>query len=404
MEPPGGRPPPEQALDVYLAEVSHREPMTPEQEAEAARQIAELRGVYWRALLSYPPFVDAFVDLLERQLSEPPSDKLETLRKTARAFRDRHTRANEEAYERALSQAADELEWSEPEPATADLVRDEVERVANGAITGASTHLRRPPPNSRPFAEYRARIVWARAAYDRAKRKFAEANLRLVISVAKHYNHGILSLTDLIQEGNLGLLKAVDRFDHRRGTRFSTFAVWWIRHKVTRAMANHGRTIRLPVHVTVDNMNLRKAGAKLRAKLGRDPTVEELAEVVQMPIERVELTRRAIRSRPVSANAPLNMEGASCVQDLIPAEETDEDFVRVEAGHDCERLRDAMSSLSTMERDILRRRFGLSDGEEHTLAAIGEVYHLSRERIRQVQNRALRRLRHQLEAAPTSAA
>jgi RNA polymerase primary sigma factor len=401
MEPPGARP--REALDSYLSEVANCEPLSPAEENADAKRIAELRADYWRALLSYPPYVDPIIDLLSRELKEPPIAELELVRATARAFRDRHTKENEVAHLRARDAAARVLTWSEPEPATADLVRDEVERVRAGAIVGAVIPLRRPPSGSAPFERYVRDVRRALRNYERAKRAFVEANLRLVISVAKHYNFGVLSLTDLIQEGNLGLMKAVDRFDHRRGTRFSTFAVWWIRHKITRGVANHGRTIRLPVHVTVDNLNLRKASRRLRMELGRDPTDVELAKVTDMSVERVGLTLRAIQSKPVSANAPVHSEGASQVQDLLPAEDAGDTYTRVEDQADCERMRAAMSSLPQMERDILRRRFGLSDGEEHTLAEIGEVYHLSRERIRQLQNRALKRLRVELEAASPAA-
>jgi RNA polymerase primary sigma factor len=400
MEPPGGSG--RQALDSYLAEVAAEHTLTPSEEVSRAHELAGRRTAYWEALLSHPPYVEPVSAFVERQLkiddaAPGHAEALEDLRVRARALRHRHTRDNRDRFATAASAVAHTWAKAEPEPATADLVRSELERVATGHITGARIPLRCPPAGSRPFAAYRERVERARRDYAQAKEAFVRANLRLVIATAKHYNHGILSLTDLIQEGNIGLMKAVDRFDPDRGTRFSTFAVWWIRHKITRAMANHGRTIRLPVHVTVDNMNLRKADKQLRTELGREPSEEELANVVQMSVERIRLTRRAVRARPVSTAAPLKSEGTTCIQDLLACEGTEDDFEHVEAAADCERLRAAMASLSEMERDILRRRFGLSNGEEHTLAEIGKLYELSRERIRQLQNRALSRLRGELD-------
>jgi RNA polymerase primary sigma factor len=381
-----------------MRELPGTTPLDAAAEAAMARRIAGLRGAVWRALLAHAALVPAIAGFLARELDDPPLPLLSDLRAAAQSARGGSGRAG---LARAVAAVAEALTWNEPELRTAAFVHREVERVAAGGIPSPRLPLRVPRRPGRAFADYRAGIDAACREYDAARREFAERNLRLVIAVARHYDYGLLSATDLVQEGNLGLMKAVDRFDPRRGTRFSTFAVWWIRHKITRALANHGRTIRLPVHVAVDHLNLRKAERKLQRELGRAPSDDELGRLIQRSPERVALTRRAVATRPISANAPVRGDGIGCVQDTLRAEE--DGFARLEVDWDLPRLREAMWSLPRIERDILRRRFGFPDGEERTLAEIGQVYRLSRERIRQLQNRALERLRARLEVGPNAA-
>jgi RNA polymerase primary sigma factor len=224
-----------------------------------------------------------------------------------------------------------------------------------------------------------------------AKRELVEANLRLVVSVAKRYTGGDLPLLDLIQDGNMGLLKAVDRFQYRRGFKFSTYATWWIRQSITRGIADHSRTIRLPVHQTEMLNRIGRFTTQLAAELGREPTAEELADRAGVREERVRLLLEAAR-RPVSLDAPIGEDS-----DMA-------DFLEDDAGHDpsdvlVERslsveVERALETLSPKEREILRLRFGLGYASEHTLEAIGKRFAVTRERIRQIEDKAIRKLRN----------
>lgn len=228
---------------------------------------------------------------------------------------------------------------------------------------------------------------------DRARRRFIEANSRLVISIARKYLGRGLPLSDLMQEGNLGLMKAVERFDPDRGHRFSTYATWWIRQAILRAVADQGRTIRLPAHV-VDELNkLNRVGKRLAQKLNREATNAELAAEMDMSTDRVnELTRLA--GQPLSLETPVGEEEESTLAEFIEDDVTP--LPPSMASHMLlgEEVDDALDSLTPREARVLRLRYGLEDGEDYTLEQVGEKLGLTRERIRQIQAQALRRLRH----------
>ncbi len=386
-------------LTVYFRDLARTEVMTRDQEVMLAGRIRELRRSLWRATLNYPPFIHGICELAREVLTPDPvlAAALEVMTVAARKLRDRDLLIHRRAYESArealtVAMAEGDLDGQVMDRVLADLVSIEA-----GEASGLSLRVKLPPRGSLPFLSYVASVKAQHHAYWAARSEFVKANLRLVVTIARRYNRGRMPLQDLVQEGNLGLMKAVDRFDPRKGCRFSTYGSWWIRHAVTRAIADKGRTVRLPVHMIDAYSKVLRARRQFETLHGRVASEPELAQACGVSPERLARMQVSLIEAPVSLDQRLS--GGTDLTLLDAMEDTSETPVPEAMDHalHMENLQELFAQLTPFEADILRRRVGLDDSPEMTLKEIGQHYGLSRERIRQLQEQALGKIRDEFK-------
>ncbi|MDY0003806.1 MAG: RNA polymerase sigma factor RpoD/SigA [Polyangia bacterium] len=385
----------ESNLSMYFRDMSGFGVLGPEDEIHIARRIEEETGALWAQLLSYPPVLGNILglvgDMLNLQLS-----KFRNIKRTATLRRKRNVQGNRERHLAAAKELGREIAEEDFD----DLALAEVLRFLGRLRKGEAVRELGALGFSSKSAVFRAYMDGVEAAAQRlqgTKHEFVKANLRLVVSIARRFNNGRMPLADLIQEGNIGLMKAVERFDYRRGFRFSTYASWWIRHAISRALADKGRAVRLPVHMIDTYQKISRTTRELQTRLGRKPSTEELAAQSGVSTAKIHKMHGYLLEQSVSLDRPVNDEDGRRFIDFVvdPSQSENTADCLIQQVVQTEALR-VMDELTPIECDILRRRFGLNGEDEATLKEIGEVYNLSRERIRQLQEQALGKVRRAL--------
>ncbi|MFW6087048.1 MAG: sigma-70 family RNA polymerase sigma factor [Myxococcota bacterium] len=383
-------------LSRYFREMATHRVLTPQEEIAAAKEVERLEIAYWQALLSYPAALETVLQVIEKNIEEPLAEPAQ-LRKLCRtAKRGKLSKKSQEKWDKLAHELATQLRALDSDRLFVQESDAAVHRLAG--MHAAERDLIGDEVRITPaFRAYLRRVVKGRRAQQRSKNRFVAANLRLVVSIARRYNRGRLPLIDLIQEGNIGLMKAVERFDHNRGYRFSTYASWWIRHAISRALADKGRAVRIPVHMLDTYNRVARATQAIATRTGKEPTPEELEKETGIAAEKLEKIKGYWAETPFSLDRPVNDEDGRKFIDFLEQENVPTPYEQLVSQKWSDEVRRLLDTLTPMEARILRWRFGLDDEDELTLKEIGDKYNLSRERIRQLQEQALGKIRRQIK-------
>jgi RNA polymerase primary sigma factor len=388
---------PSNFLAMYFRDMARLAVLRPQEEFDSARKIEGLEIALWVHILSFPSMADHLLQVCERTLENSVAE-FKTVRKALAGLR-KPTRGAQEKYDRAIVKAAEHLRVLDVDKRILDVVLAELKKIVRG-LPGRVVEARVEfSTKSKAFKRYLREVAGSYNQAHSAKNEFVKANLRLVVSIARRFNYGRMPLADLIQEGNIGLIKAVERFDYRRGYRFSTYASWWIRHAISRALADKGRAVRLPVHMIDAYHRVAKSKRELSGKLGRQPTSEELGAATGIAAAKIEKMRTFLLDQSFSLDKTISDEDGRKFIDFIqdPNAENHTPTDKLVDQAMTTEVRAQLEHLKPIEADILRQRFGLDTDKELTLKEIGEKYNLSRERIRQLQEQALLKMRRALQ-------
>jgi RNA polymerase primary sigma factor len=380
-------------LGMYFRDMAELDVLRPEQEFETARNIEQMEIDLWRTILGFAPGASWISETVDKA-AEQPLAEMKTFNLLAERSRKKSSIPARSRFEKEIGRIAAKLRVMDIDRIYLDAAVGEVQRVGR-AIQGLPFEGQVPfSTGTKAFRDY-VRIVGKKAfALKQAKNEFVKANLRLVVSIARRFNHGRLPLADLIQEGNIGLMKAVERYDYRRGFRFSTYASWWIRHAISRALADKGRAVRLPVHMIDAYHRIAKSQRELQSKLDRPPTTDELAAATGIEAEKLEKMKTFLAETPVSLDRPISDDdGRRLIDVLVDPEAAPAVPEQMSSNETQSEMLKLLGDLRPIEADILRKRFGLENDRERTLKEIGDEYSLSRERVRQLQEQALGKMR-----------